>query len=107
MREGEKKTFTKKKVETIFGKSNEGDEIKKNIGQIYRKGNEGRRNKRTFDLLEKKVMRATKKQAKKIAGKMFFISFYKLVFFGMFLYPPKLTGFSRKSTTIQCARWAE
>ena len=31
MREGGKKTFRKKNIEPIFGKVNEGDEIKKNI----------------------------------------------------------------------------
>ena len=38
---------------------------------------------------------------------MYFISRNELVFFEMFFYPPKLTVFSLKSATIQCARWAE
>ena len=38
---GKKKHFRKKNIERIFGKVNEGDEIKKNIGQISRKVNEG------------------------------------------------------------------
>ena len=49
----QKKTFKKKKTEPIFGKVNEGDEIKKNIGQISSKVNEGDEIKKTFDLFEK------------------------------------------------------
>ena len=41
MREGGKKTFKKQNIEPIFGKVNEGDEMKKNIGQISGKVNEG------------------------------------------------------------------
>ena len=43
MREGGKKTFEKKNIEPIFGKVNEGDEIKK-----------------TSDKCPEKLMRATK-----------------------------------------------
>ena len=43
MKEGGKKTFKKKNIELIFGKVNEGDEIKK-----------------TLDIFLKKLMRATK-----------------------------------------------
>ena len=43
MREGEKKTFKKKNIEPIFGKVNEGDQIKK-----------------TLDIFLEKLMRATK-----------------------------------------------
>ena len=90
MREGKKKTVTKKKVETIFGKGKEGDEIKKNIGQIYRKGNEGRRNKITFDLFEKKVMRATKKTSKKNCWKNVFYLFLKTCFLRNVFVSPKI-----------------
>ena len=66
IREGSKKKHLgKKKVEPIFGKVNEGDEIKKKIGQISRKVNEGDEIKKTVDLFEKKVMRATKKNKQK------------------------------------------
>ena len=65
MREGGKKHLGKKNFEHIFGKVNEGNEIKKN------------------DLFGKNLMRATKKTSQKnIAGKrVFFISRNKLVFF--------------------------
>ena len=63
--------------------------LKKNIGQISRKVKEGDEIKKTFDLFDKKLMRATKKTSKKnIAGKMFFISWNKLGFFlNVFLSP--------------------
>ena len=50
MREGGKKHLRKKNIEPIFGKVNEGDEIKKNIGHISGKVNEGDEMKNTFDL---------------------------------------------------------
>ena len=53
-------------------------------------------------------MRAKKKQAKKHSWKNVFLSLeINLFFFGMFFYLPKLTVFSQKSATIQCARWTE
>ena len=53
MREGGKKTFRKKNIEPIFGKGNEGDQIKKNTGHISGKVNEGDGIKKPFDLFEK------------------------------------------------------
>ena len=68
MREGGKKTFKKENIEPIFGKVNEGDQIK-NI----------------FDIFQKKLIRATKKQAKqKIAAKIFFNSRNELYFRNIF-----------------------
>ena len=50
MREGGKKHLRKKNIEPIFGKVNEGDEIKKNIGHISGKVYESDEIKKTFDL---------------------------------------------------------
>ena len=47
MREGGKKN-----IEHIFGKVNEGDEIKRNTGQFFRKVNVGDEIKKTFDPFE-------------------------------------------------------
>ena len=68
MMEGGKKTFKKKNIEHIFGK----DQIKKNIGHISGKVNEGDKIKKKFDLFKKKLIRATKKQAKKTEPEFFF-----------------------------------
>ena len=76
MREGEKKTFKKKTIEPIFGKVNEGDEIKK-----------------TFDLFKKKLMRATKKTSKKKHSWIFFFSRNKLVFFRNVFLSPEIDCF--------------
>ena len=55
MREGSKKKIEEKNnIEPIFGKVNEGDEIKINIWQISRKVNEG-------DELKKKLIYLTKR----------------------------------------------
>ena len=53
------------KKKHIFGKVNEGYQIKKNIGHISGKVNEGDKIKQTFDLFKKKIMTATKKTSKK------------------------------------------
>ena len=45
-----KKHLRKKNIEPVFGKANEGDQIKKNIGRISGKVNEGNEIKKTFDL---------------------------------------------------------
>ena len=45
MREGDKKH-----IEPIFGKVNEGDQIKKNIGQITRKVDEGDKLKKNWPI---------------------------------------------------------
>ena len=103
MREGGKKNrLRKKNSEPIFGKVDEGDEIKKNIGQISRKVYEGDGIKKTFDLFENKLMRTTKKtsQKKHRWKNVFFISRNKLVFFRMFFSLKKFMGFFAKSATI-------
>ena len=63
MREGGKKN-NKKTIQHIFGKVNEGDQIKKNIGKISGKVFEGEQIKKN-DLFQMKVMRATKRQPSK------------------------------------------
>ena len=65
MREGGKKHFVKKNIESIFGKVNEGDQMKKNIGNIFGKVNEGDQIKETFDLFLTKILRATKTNKQK------------------------------------------
>ena len=78
--------WEKKIIEHIFGKVNEGDEIKK-----------------PFDLFGKKLMRAKKTS---IAGIYFFLSpEINLFFLRMFFYLPKLTGFFWKSATSKCVCW--
>ena len=92
MREGEKKEILKKNIESIFGKVNEGDQIKKNIGHISGKVNEGDEIITTFDLFQKKLMKATKKTSNKnIAGQIK----NRLVFFGMFFLFPEIDCFFR------------
>ena len=72
MREGSKKNHLgKKNMPPIFGKVNEGDQIKKNIGQISGKVNED----------------DEKNKQKNIAGKKFFYSLKWTCFFlGMFFF---------------------
>ena len=61
-------------MEHIFGKVNEGDEIK-NIGHISGKVNESDKIKKLLTYFDKNLMRAVKKTSKKnIAGKIFFVS---------------------------------
>ena len=50
MREAGKKTFRKKNIQPIFGKVNEGDQIKKTLDKFPEKNNEGDEIKKTFDL---------------------------------------------------------
>ena len=54
MREGGKKAFKERKnIKHIFGKVNEGDQIKKNIGHIFGKVNEGDKIKKLLTYLTK------------------------------------------------------
>ena len=85
----------KKKIEPILGKVIEGDQ-KKTLDKL-------KLNKKLLMFFNVTEGDEKKQAIRNIAGKKFFITF----FFGMFFYLPKLTGFSRKSATIQCARWAE
>ena len=65
MRRDSKKHIEEKNIESIFGKVNEGDEIKKNIGQISRKFNEGDEIKKTLLIYLKKVNEGDEKTSKK------------------------------------------
>ena len=75
----------------IFGKDNEGDQIKKNIGHISGKVIEGDE-KKTFDLFKKKLTRAKK-------NNIFYLAKCTGFFRNVFL-SQKLTVFFPKSATI-------
>ena len=57
-----RKTFKKKNIEPIYGKCNEGNQIKKNNGQFARKLNEGDKIYKKLTYL-KKIMGRREKQA--------------------------------------------
>ena len=108
----EKKHLGKKNIEHIFGKVNEGDEIKKNIGHISGKVNEGDEIKKNIGHISgnvnegdeikkytyflKKLMRATRKKTSE-----YFLSLEMNSFFsGCFFISRKWLGFFRKAATI-------
>ena len=83
MREGEKKTLVEKNSEPIFGKVNEGDEIKKHLTYF-----------------EKKLMRATKKNKQKLHSWKNIFYFSKWTFFLRMFFISQNWLFFRKSATI-------
>ena len=88
MREGSKKKHLgKKNIPPIFGKVNEGDQIKKNIGQISGKVNEDDEIKKNWTFLNKVNEGGEKNKQKNIAGKKFFYFLKWTCFFiGMFFF---------------------
>ena len=98
MREGGKKTFKKKNIEPIFGKVNEGDEIKKTLDIFLKKLMRATKSKKLLTFKKKVNEGDEKKQAKKHSWKNIFYLFY--LFSECFFYLPKLTVFFGKSATI-------
>ena len=96
----EKKHLRKKNIEPIFGKVNEGDQIKKTLDLFLEKLMRATK-KQTFHLFKKKLMRVTKKQAKKyIAGIFVFISRNELGFFRNVFLSPEIDCYFSKAATF-------